>query len=321
MPVVALAGGVGAARFLRGLVRCLPAAELTVIVNTGDDCEFYGVHVSPDIDIIGYTLSGAVDKTRGYGLAGDSFDVIETLGRHGHETWFRLGDRDFALCLHRTLQLKRGVGLAQISDEIRRTLGVKTTLLPMSEAPCPTYVNLADGKRVHFEEYLVQGGARGEVRGVDLSAAEAAAPAPGVLEALAEADAVLVCPSNPVVSIAPILAVRGVKRALAEGRAPVVGVSPIIAGAPVKGPADRLLRGIGADVSALGVASLYQGWMQGFIIDEQDAASRAPIEALGMRCRAMDTLMKNDEVAEALAHAALSLAREIGPATEAGGRA
>ncbi len=331
MPVVALAGGVGAARFLRGLVRCLPAEELTVIVNTGDDREFYGVHVSPDIDIIGYTLSGAVDKTRGYGLAGDTFDVIETLGRHGHETWFRLGDRDFALCLHRTLRLKSGIGLAEISDEIRCRLGVKARLLPMSEADCPTYVRLANeaegaddasGRRVHFEEYLVRDGAQGEVRGVDLSAAEAAMPAPGVLEALAGADTVLVCPSNPVVSIAPILAVRGVKRALAEGRAPVVGVSPIIAGAPVKGPADRLLRGVGAEVSALGVARLYQSWMQGFIIDERDAALRAPIEALGMRCRAMDTLMKTDDVAEALARAALALAREIGPqAADAGDRA
>lgn len=313
MPVVALAGGVGAARFLRGLVRCLPAAELTVIVNTGDDHEFYGVHVSPDLDIINYTLSGAVDKTRGYGLAGDSFDVIETLGRHGHETWFRLGDRDFALCLHRTLRLQGGAGLAQVSDEIRRVLGVKTVLLPMSEMPCPTYVCLSGGRRVHFEEYLVKDGARGEVSGVDLSAAEAALPAPGVLEALAKADAVLVCPSNPVVSVAPILAVRGVKDALRAGRAPVVGVSPIIAGAPVKGPADRLLRGIGAEVSALGVAKHYRGWMQGFIIDQRDAALQAQVEALGMRCRAMDTLMKNDEVAEALARAALHLARELGP--------
>ena len=312
MNVLAFAGGVGAARLLRGLVRAVPPESVTALVNTGDDHEFYGVHVSPDLDIVTYTLAERVDPERGYGLAGDSFQVIETLGALGHPTWFRLGDRDLATCLHRTLRLRAGAGLAAITDEIRRAHGLALRILPMSEALCPTFVRLEGGAVVHFEEYLVRDGAPDDVVGVDLSAAERAAPAPGVLDAIRAADAILICPSNPVVSIGPILAVRGVREAIAASGAPVVGISPIIGGAPVKGPADRLLRGIGVEVSARGVAGLYRGLAHGFVIDQRDAGEAGEIEALGLACRATETLMREPAIARALAESALGLARELG---------
>jgi LPPG:FO 2-phospho-L-lactate transferase len=306
--IVALAGGVGAARFLSGLVRAAPPEEVAVIVNTGDDRPFYGVHVSPDVDIVTYTLAGRVDRSRGYGLEGDTTAVIEALGALGHETWFRLGDRDFATCHHRTLRLAAGAGLAQVTDEIRRAYGVATRILPMSEDACPTYVELGGGRRVHFEEYLARDGAPDDVEDVDLSAAAAARPGPGVLEAIAAAEVILVCPSNPVVSIGPILALPGLRDALARSAAPVVAVSPIVGGAPVKGPADRLLRGLGVEVSARGVARLYREWVQGFVIDERDAGQARDVEALGLRVRVVDTLMRDVGVATELARAALALA-------------
>jgi len=310
-PIVALAGGVGAARFLRGLVRVAAPEDITVIVNTGDDRAFYGVHVSPDIDIVTYTLAGRVDRQRGFGLEGDSFSVIEALGALGHETWFRLGDADFATCQHRTLQLAGGAGLASVTDDIRRRFGVSSRLLPMSEDPCPTLVELSDGGRVHFEEYLVRDGAPSDVEGVDLSAARAATPGPGVLEALRDARSIIFCPSNPVVSIGPILAVPGVRDAVRESEAPVVAISPIVAGAPVKGPADALLRGTGSEVSARGVARLYRDLADGFVLDSRDADEVADVQALGLRCIALDTLMSDPGVAERLARDVLELADSL----------
>lgn len=310
-PIAVLAGGVGAARFLAGLVRVVPPASVTAVVNTGDDRAFYGVHVSPDLDIVTYTLAGRVDPEKGYGLAGDTFSVIEALGALGHPTWFRLGDRDLATALHRTERLREGAGLAAVADEVRRAYRVAVRILPMSEDPCPTFVGLRGGRRVHFEEYLARDGAPDEVELVDLAAARAARPAPGVVEALRGARRILVCPSNPVVSIGPIVAVPGVREAIAASGAPVVAVSPIVGGAPVKGPADRLLRGIGAEVSARGVAALYREWVQGFVLDARDAAQAPDIAALGLRARAVDTIMRDAGAAARLAGVALALADEI----------
>jgi LPPG:FO 2-phospho-L-lactate transferase len=309
--IVALAGGVGAARFLSGLVRATDPEHVSLIVNTGDDREFYGVHVSPDVDIVTYTLAGMVDSARGYGLEGDTTHVIDALERLGHEAWFRLGDRDFAHCHHRTLALRAGRGLGEITDELRRTFGVASRVLVMSEQPCPTIVELSGGRRVHFEEYLARDGSPDDVTGVDLASAEAAKPGPGVLEAIAEADTILFCPSNPVVSIGPILTVPGVRMAVRAAKAPVVAISPIIGGAPVKGPADRLLRGIGVEVSALGVAKLYADVVRGYLLDECDAALAPDVEKLGMRTRVLDTLMRTPEIATALAREALDLAESL----------
>jgi len=309
--VVALAGGVGAARFLAGLVRAVPPEDVAVIVNTGDDMRFYGVHVSPDVDIVTYTLAGLVDRARGYGIEGDTTAVIDALGALGHETWFRLGDRDFAHCHHRTLRLAEGVGLGVIADELRRALGVASRILVMSEDPCPTNVALTGGRVVHFEEYLARDGAPDDVTGVDLSAARRARPGPGVLDALARAEAILFCPSNPIVSIGPILAVPGVREALLAARAPIVAISPIIGGAPVKGPADRLLRGLGHEVSARGVAALYGELLDGYVLDARDAAQARDVEARGVRAHAVETLMRTPEIAAELARSALALAKSL----------
>jgi LPPG:FO 2-phospho-L-lactate transferase len=299
---------VGAARFLRGLVTKVDPADVVAIVNTGDDRLFYGVHVSPDLDIVTYTLSGRVDRVRGYGIEGDRFDVIDALDGFGHESWFRLGDRDFATSHHRTLRLREGAGLTQVTAEISRHFGLTTRILPMSDDPCPTIVELEGNRRVHFEEYLARDGAPDEVRGVDLSEARNAQPAPGVLDALAAAQTILLCPSNPIVSIGPILAVPGVHDALERSGAPVVAISPIVGGAPVKGPADRLMRGIGAEVSARGVAEFYRGLIDGFLIDTQDADLAGDIEAMGIQTRVLDTIMRDVATAARLAEAALSLA-------------
>jgi LPPG:FO 2-phospho-L-lactate transferase len=309
--VVALSGGVGGARFLRGLLEVVAAAEVTAVVNTGDDRVFYGVQVCPDLDIVTYTLADRVDTARGYGIEGDGFAVIDALGALGHETWFRLGDRDFATCQHRTVRLREGAGLAEVTDEVRRAFGVEARILPMSEDPCPTIVELAGGRRIHFEDYLVREGAPAAVAGVDLSAARRAKPGPGVLEALHRARTILFCPSNPVVSIGPILSMPEVRAAIAATRAPVVAVSPIVGGAPVKGPADHLLRGIGCEVSARGVAAHYGALLDGFVLDSRDAGEAGEIEALGLRTRSLDTIMRDTGTAARLAEAALALAAEI----------
>ena len=307
-PVVALAGGVGAARFLRGLVQVVDPEEIVAIVNTGDDRSFYGVHVSPDLDIVTYTLAGAVDLEKGYGLAGDTTTLIDRLGELGRENWFRLGDRDFANCLHRTLSLQAGASLAETAESLRQSYRVALRILPMSNDACPTLVELSGGRTVHFEEYMVRDGAPSDVEAVDLSAARNASPAPGVLEAIAQARTIVVCPSNPVVSIGPILSVPGVRAAIESSPAPVVGVSPIVGNAPVKGPAAQLLRGVGAEVSARGVAELYAPWLDGFVIDQQDSAQVAEIEALGVACRAVDSMMVSPAVAASLAATVLELA-------------
>jgi len=309
--VVALAGGVGAARFLKGLVQVHPQDDLCVVVNTGDDATFYGVDVCPDLDIITYTLSGQIDKTHGYGLAGDTFELIQQLEALGHDTWFRLGDRDYAHCLHRTLQGRAGESLRQITTSLTKVFGLDIELLPMSEDPCPTVIELDDGRRMHFESYLIQERSPAGVRSIDLSAAKQAKPGEGILKALEQAETILICPSNPAVSIGPILAIPGVRETIAASKAPVVAVSPIIAGAPVKGPAHHLLPALGVPVSATGVAQLYQSWVDGFVLDTLDAGLVPEIEALGIRTAVCDTLMSKPGVDSQLAKTALALASTL----------
>jgi len=305
--VVALAGGVGAARFLAGLVRVVPQEELTVVVNTGDDRDFFGLRVCPDLDIVTYTLAGLVNRETGWGFQGDTIQCLDALRRLRSDVWFRLGDRDLATHVHRTDRLRSGAALSEVTRELARAFGLALELLPMSDAPTPTMVVRSDGTRTDFEEYMVRDGAPDDVARLDLSAAEAAPPAPGVLEALRGAETVIVCPSNPLVSIGTILAVRGVRAAL-EARHDAVSVSPIVAGAPVKGPADRLLRAAGAEVSAAGVAGLYRGFCRGMVIDRRDAELAPAIKALGLRVRVEETLMRTPEIAAALAKSVLELA-------------
>ena len=321
-PVVALCGGVGAARFLRGLVRVLPPEQIVAIVNTGDDREFYGVHVSPDVDIVAYTLAGLVNTEVGYGLSGDTFQLIETLASLGHETWFRLGDRDFAHCLDRSLRLQAGQGLAEITDNLRKHLDLGLRILPMAETPCPTMVRLEDGRTMHFEEYMIREGAPDVVAAVELDQAAQAKPAPGVLEAIESARTILFCPSNPVVSVGPILAVPGIREAVAKRRGRAVAVSPIVGGAPVKGPARQLLKGVGIEVPARGVAQHYRAHrlardanaaesvslIDGFVLDEKDRAQTSDIESLGLEVAVTDSIMTDAAASERVARVTLELA-------------
>jgi LPPG:FO 2-phospho-L-lactate transferase len=305
--VVALAGGVGAARFLDGLVRVIDPSDLSVIVNTGDDRDFFGLRVCPDLDIVMYTLAGVVDRERGWGFAGDTFECLSALRRLRSDAWFNLGDRDLATHIQRSARLASGARLAQVTQELAAAFGLRAELLPMTEDPAPTIVVREDGSRSDFEEYLVRDGAPADVARVDLSAAAVARPAPGVLEAIAGARHVLICPSNPLVSIGTILAVPGVRAAL-ERRRDAVAVSPIIAGRPVKGPADRLLPTAGVEVSALGVAQLYRSLCKGIAIDREDAALAPAIRELGLEVRVEQTLMRDSAIAAELARAALALA-------------
>jgi len=309
--VVALAGGVGAGKFLRGLARAVPPQDVTVVVNTGDDVEVHGLHVSPDVDSVMYWLAGAMARGRGWGRAGESFRATEELGRLGAEgSWFGLGDLDLATHLLRTAWLRAGLGLAAVTAELARRFGVGAALLPMTEDPAPTGIRIVDedgaGREIHFQEYWVRRRAANEVKGVRYGG-EGARPAPGVLEAIAAANAVVLPPSNPVASIGPILAVPGIRDAVLARRDRVVGVSGIVGGAPLAGMADKLLPAIGVEVSAAGVAEHYRDLLAAWVIDRADQGLAARIEALGIGVGVTDTIMANDLRSEALARYALSL--------------
>ena len=304
--IAALSGGVGAARFLRGLVDVVPPSEVVAIVNTGDDVELWGLHVSPDLDTVMYTLAGAVNPETGWGLAGESWAVMHALERFGGPTWFRLGDRDLATHLYRTARLRAGATLSEATAELVAAWGVGVHVVPMSDQGVETRLELLEeGIEVGFQNYFVERRHSVPVRSVRFAGAEAARPAPGVLEALGEADLVVVCPSNPILSIGPILAVPGLEDAVRTRRTDVVAISPIVAGAAVKGPADRLLAELGHEPSVAGVARLYSGIAATLIVDEADAASVGAVEEAGMRCVVAPTLMHGEPEAAALARTVL----------------
>jgi LPPG:FO 2-phospho-L-lactate transferase len=310
MTVVALAGGVGAARFLRGLVRAMDPAGLVVVANTGDDLWLHGLHISPDLDTITYTLGGGVHPQQGWGRADETTAVAAELrDRYGRSDWFTLGDRDLATHLVRTERLNAGATLSEVTAEIAGAWGLPFRLLPMTDDPVATRITTVDGRDLHFQEWWVGEQAEPPVARVRLDGAEAANPAPGVLEAIEEAEVVLLCPSNPVVSIGTILAVPGFRAALVRSR--VVGVSPIVGGAVVRGMADRLLSGIGCPVSAAGVARLYAAFLDGWVIDEADAEAAEALRSEGLDVAVTDTVMRTPEIAEALARTTLELARRL----------
>ncbi|NJP06996.1 MAG: 2-phospho-L-lactate transferase [Chloroflexaceae bacterium] len=291
MDIVTLAGGVGAARFLEGLVQVVPPASITAIVNTGDDFVLHDLHISPDLDIVTCTLAGLINPQQGWGLDGDSFACLEWLGRLGGPTWFQLGDRDLALHIRRTALLRAGQTLSQVTRQFRQALGVAVEILPMSNDPVPTLIVTPAGD-IHFENYLVERRCRDQVLGVRMVDVAAARPAPGVLEAIYQAQLVVLAPSNPVVSIGPILAVPGIRSALLETAAPVVGISPIIGGAAVKGPAVALMQAMGMEASALGVAQAFADILDVFLIDTVDAHLKPAIEALGLTVVVTNTIMR-----------------------------
>ena len=303
--IAVLCGGVGAARMLSGLQAVVAPGEIVGIVNTGDDTELHGLHISPDLDTITYTLAGAANPATGWGLKGESFRAMQALERFGAITWFRLGDTDLATHLYRTGRLREGASLSEVTAEITRAFGLGARLLPMSDDPVRTWLRLADGRDVAFQEYFVKLGHAVVVASVRFEGAETARPAPGVLEALASAEMIVVAPSNPVVSIGPILAVPGVGELLAARRDTVVAVSPIVAGAALKGPADRLLVELGEQASASGVARLFRTWVGTLVIDEADADLAGQVEAAGVRCVVAATVMSTPERSAALARAVL----------------
>jgi LPPG:FO 2-phospho-L-lactate transferase len=300
-----LAGGVGAARFLAGLVQVVPPADVVAIVNTGDDDEFYDLHVSPDLDSVTYTLAGASNRAQGWGLEGETFATLDALDRYRVPTWFRLGDKDLATHLFRTERLRAGATLSEVTSEITRAWGLDVRLVPMTDDRVRTRITVQrDGGRTEelaMQRWFVGERAEPPVVSVRFEGAQEARPAPGVLDALHSAEAILLCPSNPIISIGPILAVPGIRDALVARRDRVVAVSPIVGGAPVKGPADRLMAPLGIEVSCVGVARAYAEICSTLVIDAVDAALADAVEATGVHAVVTDTMMHSPEIAAALA--------------------
>jgi LPPG:FO 2-phospho-L-lactate transferase len=301
--VVGLAGGVGGARLAHGLQQALPPGDLTVVVNTADDTERHGLLVCPDHDTVLYTLAGIANRELGWGIAGESWAVMDQLGVYGEETWFRLGDRDLAAHIVRTAALRDGARLTDVSLHLQASLGVPTRILPMADTPVRTRV-LVDAGWLDFQDYFVRLRQQPDVRGVTFDGAPVAAAPAEVRDAFASADAIVVCPSNPVVSVAPILAVPGMREAIDAARARGIraaAVSPIVGGRALKGPADRMLASLGHEVSALGVARMYAGLVDVFVLDTVDADLAPAIEALGLRAVVTDTIMTDDAARARLA--------------------
>jgi len=300
MEIAALAGGIGASKLLLGLSRAMDPRQLTVIVNTGDDIALHGLSISPDLDIVTYTLAGVVNPDTGWGWRDETFRALGQLAAYGRPNWFNLGDRDLATHIHRTAMLREGATLSEAAESIRQALGVAAKILPMSDQPVPTMIETEQG-RLHFQEYLIQKRAEPVVQGIAFDGIESARPAPDVLDSLERAAGIIICPSNPLISIGPILAVAGVREALRGRRRAVLTVSPIVGGKSLKGPSDRMLAQLGLEVSALGVARMYQDICATFVIDPADREQALAIESLGMNVVVCPTVMSSLEDKERLA--------------------
>ncbi|MFJ6935778.1 2-phospho-L-lactate transferase [Streptomyces sp. NPDC101132] len=315
MRIVVLAGGIGGARFLRGLKSAAPDADITVIGNTGDDIHLFGLKVCPDLDTVMYTLGGGINEEQGWGRTDESFTVKEELAAYGvGPTWFGLGDRDFATHIVRTQMLSAGYPLSAVTEALCDRWRPGVRLLPMSDDRVETHVAVEDGgerRVIHFQEYWVRLRASVDAQAVVPVGADQAKPAPGVLEAIEAADVILFPPSNPVVSVGTILAVPGIREAVAAAAAPVVGLSPIVGGAPVRGMADKVLAAVGVESTAAAVAKHYgTGLLDGWLVDSSDAEAVAEVEAAGIRCRAVPLMMTDLEATALMAREALALAEE-----------
>lgn len=311
LKITTLAGGVGAARFLRGLVRAVPDADITVVGNIADDITLHGLHVSPDLDTVMYTLGGGVEESQGWGRSEETFAVADELAAYGAEPrWFTLGDRDIATHIIRTQMLAAGYPLSAVTEALCERWQPGVRLLPMSDDRVETHVVVTreDGtEAIHFQQWWVRWHAELPAERIVLVGIDAASPGPGVIEAIDNADVIVLPPSNPVVSIGPILAVPGIRDAVAKAQAPVVGLSPIIAGAPVRGMADAALRAIGVPATAAGVAGIFADILDGWLVDSSDADAVTEVEALGVACRAVPLLMTDADATAAMARAALDL--------------
>lgn len=298
--VTVLAGGVGGARFLQGLIGVIDPAAITIVGNVGDDLEPYGLHVSPDLDTVLYTLTGRIDAEKGWGVRGDTARALEQARALGTEAWFWLGDLDLGLHLARTELLRQGLPLSAATARLARAMGLGAVLLPATDDRLRTMVTIPEGE-VDFQTYYVRRGHADRVLGIRFDGADAAAPAPGVLEAIAAADVVVIAPSNPFISIEPILAVPGIRAAVAARRERVVAVSPIVGGRALRGPAAGMLESLGHEISAVGVAEVYRSLASTLVIDDEDAPSAERVERLGLRARVTATVMANLDASRALA--------------------
>jgi LPPG:FO 2-phospho-L-lactate transferase len=294
MKVCALAGGVGGAKLASGLQDVLAPGDLSVVVNTADDFDLWGLHICPDLDTVVYTLAGISNPDTGWGIADESFETLNMLESYGEETWFKLGDRDLATHILRTSRMHSGETITEVTVGLSVALGVESAVLPMSDDPVSTVLDTPEG-RLDFQEYFVRRGQRDEVLGIELRGIQDAGPTERVLAALSDADAIVLCPSNPVVSVGPILALPRITEALASSSAPKVAVSPIVGGRALKGPADRMLASLGHEVSATGVARMYAGLVDGMVVDRTDEGERAGIEALGMCVLTTGSVMRDTE--------------------------
>ena len=294
MKVCALAGGVGGAKLASGLQDVLPPGDLSVVVNTADDFDLWELHICPDLDTVMYTLAGISNPQTGWGIAGESFETLNMVERYGEETWFKLGDRDLATHILRTSRMRSGETLTEVAVGLSGVLGVDSAVLPMSDDPVSTVLETPEG-RLEFQEYFVRRGQKDEVLAIELRGIRDARPTERVLAAISSADAIVLCPSNPVVSVGPILALPGMTEALASSSAPKVAVSPIVGGRALKGPADRMLSSLGHEGSATGVARMYSGLVDGMVIDRTDEGERAGIEILGMRVLVTQSVMRDAE--------------------------
>ena len=304
--VVTLAGGVGAAKLLTGLIRVHPPGDQLAVVNTADDTVLHGLHVSPDLDTVVYTLAGAVNPDTGWGLSGETWQAMDALDRYGGITWFRLGDRDLATHLYRTHRMDQGADLAAVTKEISTAWGLELAVSPVTNDRIETRVTTVDEGEIGFQDYFVRRRHDVAVTAVRVAGSETAQPAPGLIEILATARRIIIAPSNPIVSIGPVLGVPGVREAVAARRDAVVAVSPIVGGAALKGPADRLMRELGHECSVVGVARLYRDVASTLVIDEADAHLADEVEAAGVACVVAPTVMDGIESAVELARTVLN---------------
>jgi LPPG:FO 2-phospho-L-lactate transferase len=304
--ITALAGGIGASKLLLGLHDVVDPRDLTVIVNTGDDIILHGLKISPDLDIVTYTLAGIVDETKGWGYRDETFHALTRLAVFGRINWFNLGDRDLATHIHRSAMLAEGKSLSDAAESICAALGVKTRILPMCDEAVPTMIDTAEGE-LHFQEYLVKRRAEPVVRGIRFDGAEKSRPAKGVLDAIRDAERILICPSNPLISIGPILAVPGIRETLRLRKSSVIAVCPIVGGKSLKGPSDKMLAELGYEPSALGVAKLYADFSGTFAIDPVDEAQANGIRKLGMTVEVIPTVMTTRAQKRRLARSLLAL--------------
>jgi LPPG:FO 2-phospho-L-lactate transferase len=304
--ITALAGGVGASKLLLGLYDVMDPRALTIIVNTGDDITLHGLKISPDLDIVTYTLADVIDASKGWGFRGETFHALKRLAAFGRADWFNLGDRDLATHIHRSALLAEGKSFSDAAESIRLAFGVKSRILPMSDQPVPTIIDTKEGA-LHFQEYLVKRRAEPIVRGIRFDGVENARPAPGVLQGISDAHRIVICPSNPLISIGPILAVPGIREALRARKKEVIAVCPIVGGKSLKGPSDKMLAQLGYRATAEAVANLYADFTGTFVIDPLDKSQAQAISALGMKVEVIPTVMKTRAQKRKLARAILSM--------------